>query len=313
MILDLESVRVVLEALGRAAQIVRLRLGLLGELAQVVHDLTADLRQVVVLVALGVLRHGALFADGHVARLAEEAQQLGAVHPAVQGLFHLDVFLGVLQLVHREHAVAVETEHELVRHDAVRAQEVGAVETARDGALLFALATRARDAGTVERRRLEDVGDGEVWVERRDAVRAQVRLLAALRARDAVRLVRVLRHKNVNIRARLHTCHTFFFKFTLHRTITPRHHCNTAHSWFFVHVAQISLLLYLNCQLAQRPQVLRNFFQRPFPVTKVRPKTREETTPFTHLFKTRLAECVKTWQHFWNGISVVAEAALGVD
>lgn len=32
-----------------------------------------------------------------------------------------------------------------------------------------------------------------------------------------------------------------------------------------------------------------------------------------YLFKTRLAECVKTREYFWNGVSLVASTALCVD
>ena len=120
--------------------------------------------EVVVFVAARVLDQGAFLADRDVARLAEEAQHLGTVLGAIQRLLdHLHVLFCIMQFSERQHAVTLEAVHELVRHHAVRAQEVGAVEAARDRVRVAALApgaTQIRRA--IDGRRLKDVAHGEV-------------------------------------------------------------------------------------------------------------------------------------------------------
>ena len=87
----------------------------------------------------------------------------------------------------RQYAVALEAVHELVRHHAVRAQEVGAVEAARDGVRVAALAPGAAQVRrAVDSRRLEHVTHGEVRQQAGDARRRQIRLCPASGARDLV-------------------------------------------------------------------------------------------------------------------------------
>lgn len=100
----------------------------------------------------GVLQEGALFANGHGARPAEVFEYVVFVSGARDGLLAdavagpvahesvLGLFFHVAQV---QHSVALEAVHELVRHDAVRAEVIRAVDAASYGVGLFAFAAGA--------------------------------------------------------------------------------------------------------------------------------------------------------------------------
>ena len=64
-------------------------------------------------------------------------------------LLHLDIILSILQLAKCQHSVALKAMHELMGHDAVRAEEVGTIETTSNSTQFLALASSATYAWAI--------------------------------------------------------------------------------------------------------------------------------------------------------------------
>ena len=177
VVLYLQAVGCVLDAFRRSAQLVRLRFRLVHQRHDSLLEFSPVVLQVFALVTFRVLEGRALLTDGDVARLAEVFDQFVLVFAAADGLVDLDVVLAILQLAEREHSVTFETMHELVRHDAVRAQEIGTVETSRHRIRILTLAAGTVQRGAVCSHGLQNVAHGEIGQQTRDALRGQKRIL----------------------------------------------------------------------------------------------------------------------------------------
>lgn len=113
--------------------------------------------------AFGMFNQGAFFADGDVASMTEEAQDLLAMFGAHDWLLNLVLLLVVLEFSQRDDSVAIEMLHVLVSPLAVLTQEVGTIKAAGNSKQMFALASSAAQSGTIQDRSLEDIVNSKIW------------------------------------------------------------------------------------------------------------------------------------------------------